>query len=161
MLGYGSMDIIKPPVPEEIMNGKSGFRANAENRAVLVRSRTKMGYAAQELVTMTLLLQWIRFGIGLSEYLEHANKHFPFLAFADGLLYGSGHCHCRTGIRLFDLPPRVGIPIDDALQVAEARTVIDFKKSAVLADSAGTDPAFQTERRRVVFRKQNVAYTSC
>jgi hypothetical protein len=50
------VEIVKPPLPEELVHGKGAFRADAKQRAILIGARPQVGDGAQKFIRMAFLL---------------------------------------------------------------------------------------------------------
>ncbi len=136
------MKMEKPLVPEEVVHGEGGLRADAEKRPVFVRSRPQVGDRAQELVGVTLLLQRKGFRVGHAQQAQSRGLDLPLLAGAGGLHEGTRYLQGRSGADILEQVKGWGAFVHDHLHVLKAGAVVDLQKGESLGIAPGADPAF-------------------
>ena len=137
----GRVHVIKAVAVEEVMHRLRGLGPDAEGRPVFVGAHAQMGDGAQEFVGMTFFLERIGFGIGQTENGHVRGADFPFLPLAGRFHQLAADGDAGSRIHPFQLVPCGRALVHDALDVAEAGTVVQFQKRKTLGVAPGADPA--------------------
>ncbi len=154
------MEVVETFVIEELMDSESQCAADAEYSAESSCARAQMCLFAQELHCVTFLLQWVCLGVGGAVDLECIGLHLACLTLAHRFYQLAGNVDRRSGGNGLEIFVAEAAKIEDYLQIAHGRAVVESHKLYVFVASACAHPAFDIHLGAYQLRGENIGYLS-
>ncbi len=153
------VQIVESVLVEIFVDRESHCVAYAQYGTESIGARTQIGYVAQELQRVSLLLQRICLGVGRAVYLDAVGLHLDALT-------RSGRCH-QTSVDTDAGTRRDGFEllladlgkVDDHLYVAYARSVVEGDECHVLVAALGAYPTLDGNLLRSALPAEQSRYS--